>query len=61
MDTGHSQAVFDYTLRGNYPNYYNIKFFVKNRNNKNRETSGIGYIPAEVEYREILIVLNCLS
>ncbi|MCD4794763.1 MAG: hypothetical protein K8R54_16115 [Bacteroidales bacterium] len=52
MDTGHSQAIFDYTLRGNYPNYYNIKFFVKNRNNKNRETSGIGYIPAEVEYRE---------
>ena len=52
MDTGHSQSIFDYTLRGNYPNYYNIIFFVKNRHNKNGDTPGIGYIPAEVEYRE---------
>jgi hypothetical protein len=50
MDTGHSQKIFDFTLRGNYSNYYNIKFFVQNRANK--ETPGIGYIPAEVEYKE---------
>ncbi len=50
MDQGHAQAIYDFTLRGNYPNYYNIKFFVQNRNNSVKP--GIGYIPPEIEYRE---------
>ena len=49
MDKGHSQKIYDFTLRGNYPNYYNIKFFVQNR--KNKAKPGKGYLPPEVEYR----------
>ncbi len=47
-----STTIYDYTLRGNYPNYYCIKFFVKYRNSSEKQTPGIGYIPAEVEYWE---------
>jgi len=49
MNKGHLQKIYNFTLRGNYPNYYNIKFFVQNRNNS--VTPGKGYIPPEVEYQ----------
>lgn len=50
MNKGHSQKIYHFTLRGNYPNYYNIKFFVQNRNNTIKP--GKGYIPPEIEYKE---------
>ncbi len=49
MDKELYQAIHCFTLRGNYPNYYNIKFFVQNKNNNIQP--GIGYIPPEVEYQ----------
>ncbi len=50
MDANIFYPVYDFTLRGNYPNFHNINFFIRNRdlNLKPKE----GYIPPEVEYRE---------
>ncbi|NOZ35192.1 MAG: hypothetical protein GXO80_07830 [Chlorobi bacterium] len=50
MDKGHAEKIYNFTLRGNYPNYYNIMFFVQNRHNNIK--AGAGYIPPEVEYQK---------
>ncbi len=50
MDSNIFHPVYDFTLRGNYPNFHNINFFIRNRNINVKPKEG--YIPPEVEYRE---------
>jgi hypothetical protein len=52
METGHDHDIYDFIIRGNFPNYYNTRYFVDNRQKKNPGSPGIGYIPAEIEYRQ---------
>jgi hypothetical protein len=49
MDSNIFQPVYDFTLRGNYPNFHNINFFIRNRDLGLKPKEG--YIPPEVEYR----------
>lgn len=50
MDSNTFPEIYEFTLRGNYPNFYNINYFIRNRGQNNDIKEG--FLPPEIEYKE---------